>query len=86
MWALNNKGAYDLCHRHTSAQHSRHIDRKLLKMREMRGAGLVQVRYVPTNDNTSDIFTKILSRQLFEKHPYGLFGVHSVPGGQWDTR
>ena len=64
----DNKGAYDLCHRYTSAQHSRHIDRKLFKMREMRGAGQVQVRYVPTNDNTSDIFTKILARQLFEKH------------------
>ena len=64
----DNKGAYDLCHRYTSAQHSRHIDRKLFKMRETRGAGQVQVRYVPTNDNTSDIFTKILARQLFEKH------------------
>ena len=64
----DNKGAYDLCHRFTSAQHSRHIDRKLFKMRELRGAGRVRVRYVPTNDNTSDIFTKIPSRQLFEKH------------------
>ena len=69
MWALTTRGlTYDLCHRYTSAQHSRHIDRKLFKMREMRGAGQVQVRYVPTNDNTSDIFTKILARQLFEKH------------------
>ena len=58
----------DLCHRFTSAQHSRHIDRKLFKMRELRGAWRVRVRYVPTNDNTSDMFTKILSRQLFEKH------------------
>ena len=66
--AADNKGAYDLCHRFTSAQHSRHIDRKLFKMREKRGAGQVCVRYVPTNDNTSDIFTKILARQLFEKH------------------
>tara|TARA_B100000795_G_scaffold100006_1_gene73573 strand:+ start:438 stop:584 length:147 start_codon:yes stop_codon:yes gene_type:complete len=37
-------------------------------MREMRGTGQVCVRYVPTNDNTSDVFTKVLSRQLFEKH------------------
>ena len=64
----DNKGAYDLCHRYTSAQHSRHIERKLFKMREMRGAGLVQVRYVPTGENTADLFTKILSRQPFEKH------------------
>ena len=60
--------AYDLCHRFTSAQHSRHIDRKLYKMRELRGAGRVTVKYVPTAENTADIFTKILSRQPFEKH------------------
>ena len=58
----------DLCHRFTSAQHSRHIDRKMYKMREMRGAALVTVKYVPTDDNTADLFTKILSRQPFEKH------------------
>ena len=64
----DNKGAYDLCHRYASAQHSRHIDRKLFKMRELRGAGVVTVKYVPTDENTADIFTKILARQPFEKH------------------
>ena len=33
----DNKGAYDLCHRFSSAQHSRHVDRKTFKMRELRG-------------------------------------------------
>ena len=28
----DSKGAHDLCHRFTSAQHTRHIDRKLFKM------------------------------------------------------
>ena len=64
----DNKGAHDLCHRFTSAQNSRHIDRKLFKMREMRGAGIVTVTHVPTEINPADIFTKILSRQLFERH------------------
>ena len=64
----DNKGAHDLCHRFTSAQNSRHIDRKLFKMREMRGAGIVTVTHVPTEVNPADIFTKILSRQLFERH------------------
>ena len=31
----NNKGAHDLCHRFSSAQHTRHIDRKLFKLREL---------------------------------------------------
>ena len=64
----DNKGAFDLCHRYTSAQHSRHIDRKLFKMREMRGAGEVEVRYLATDENTSDIMTKVLTTQPFKKH------------------
>ena len=62
----DNKGAYDLCHRFTSAQHTRHIDRKLFKMRELRGARMVDVKFVPTDDNSADMFTKILNRQPFE--------------------
>jgi len=64
----DNKGAYDLCHRFTSAQHSRHVDRKLFKMRELRGAKIVTVAHIPTDTNPADIFTKILSRATFEKH------------------
>jgi len=64
----DSKAAYDLCHRFTSAQNSRHVDRKLFKMRELRGAGTVTVRHIPGESNPADLFTKILSRQPFEKH------------------
>ena len=37
-------------------------------MRELRGAGVVTVAHVPTDQNPADLFTKILSRQPFEKH------------------
>ena len=64
----DSKAAYDLCHRFTSAQNSRHVDRKMFKMRELRGAGTVTVRHIPGETNPADLFTKILSRQPFEKH------------------
>ena len=73
--ATDNKGAFDLCHRFTSAQNSRHIDRKLFKMRELRGAGTVTVQHVPTEVNPADIFTKILSRQVFEKHRKAILNI-----------
>ena len=66
--ATDSKAAYDLCHRFTSAQNSRHVDRKMFKMRELRGAGRVSVRHVMGETNPADLFTKILSRQPFEKH------------------
>jgi hypothetical protein len=61
------KAKQELCHKYTSAQHTRHIDRKLFKLREMRGAGIVKVQYIPTDENTADLFTKVLKRQPFEK-------------------
>ena len=39
-----------------------------VKMRELRGAGMVTVELVPTEINPADIFTKILSRQVFDRH------------------
>ena len=44
------------------------MDRKVFKMRELRGAGLVEVAHVPTDENPADLFTKILTKQPFEKH------------------
>ena len=75
----DNKGAHDLCHRFTSAQNSRHIDRKLFKMRELRGAGVVTVEWIPTELNPADIFTKILSRQVFEKHRRTILNLNEDP-------
>ena len=66
--ATDSKAAYDLCHRFTTAQHSRHVDRKMFKMRELRGAGVVTVRHIDGVSNPADLFTKILTRQSFEKH------------------
>ena len=63
----DNKGAYDLCHRFSSAQNSKHIDRKVFKMRELRGAQMVNVNLVVGESNPADLFTKIVSKQLFEK-------------------
>ena len=40
----------------------------MFKLREMRGAGIVEVKHLPTDNNTADIFTKILPRPVFERH------------------
>ena len=78
--STDNKGAYDLCHRFSSAANSRHIDRKLFKMRELRGAGTVNVNWVGTEFNPADLFTKVLSRQEFEKHRRTVLNLAAAEG------
>ena len=82
----DNKGAYDLCHRFSAAQHSRHIDRKMFKMRELRGAGVVEVNHVPTESNPADLFTKILSRQPFERHRKTILNLAGDTGVEFARR
>ena len=49
-------------------------------MREMRGAKIVTVKYIPTGDNTTDMWTKVLSRQPFEKHRRKAFNLAAFEG------
>ena len=51
----DSKAAYDLCHRFTMAQNSRHMDRKMFKMRELQHEGKVKVILVPTADNYATV-------------------------------
>ena len=52
------------------------LQRKWFKMRELRGAGAVTVKYIPTDKNPADIFTKVVGPQTFERH---LKTIHNVP-------
>ena len=64
---ISDMSLHHCCPRHLDTP-GLNIDRKLFKLREIRGAGLVTVKYLGTEENTADIFTKILDRQPFEKH------------------
>lgn len=65
---VDNSGAFDLCHRHTAGKNSRHVERKVYKMRELYHTGVVKLVLVPTADNSADMFTKALDDKTFHKH------------------
>ena len=57
----------------------RHIDRKMFKMRELRGAGVVTVRHIPGEQNPrGPVHQDSLSGQAFEKHRKFVL---NLPGG-----
>ena len=51
-------------------------------MRELRGAEVVNVCLVVGETNPADLFTKIVSRQLFEKYRKFVLGLAARPGGE----
>ena len=44
-------------------------------MRELRGAGVVNVNMVVGEFNPADLFTKVVSKQLFEKYRKFVLGL-----------
>ena len=65
---VDSKAANDLSQDFVSNQRVRHFERRQLKIRELVERALVHVKSIGTLDNVSDIFTKPLSKPLFEKH------------------
>ena len=65
---VDNSGAYSLCQRATNGKNSRHVDRKVYKMRELRREGKVKMKQVPTDEMRADMMTKSLDDKLFRIH------------------
>jgi hypothetical protein len=76
----DSKGAYDLCHREGPGKNSRHIERRVYKMRELRGLNKVAVRLIPTHENPADILTKPVDAKTFHAHRHTLMNLAADTG------
>ena len=73
LW-VDNMGAVEITKRRESLARSRHIERRYLKMQEWVAEGKIKVKYIKTDDNRADMFTKPLDRATFEGHASGIMG------------
>ena len=65
---VDNKGVVDLVNNWSVGGRTRHITTKANFLRELKEEGVLKVIWFPTNDNSSDMFTKNLMGPIFEKH------------------
>ena len=72
---MDNKGAIDLSHDPVLHASTKHIKRRELFIRDLVLDGTIAPKYVKTDDNMADIFTKPLQRQAFQKHRAALMGL-----------
>ena len=70
----DNQGALALSKNPTKHSKAKHIDIRFHFVRECYTNNLVDLNYVPTNDNFADIFTKPPKKFLLEKFSTFIFG------------
>jgi hypothetical protein len=64
----DNQGAVKWVHSQESHGRLKHIDIKILALRDWVKKGLVSVKYLPSTENCADMFTKALAPRFILKH------------------
>ena len=71
---IDNKGAKDLIDNWSGGGRLRHVEVKQFFLRELKEKGILTVKWISTEANTSNINTKNLGGPLFETHARTLVG------------
>ena len=69
---VNNMGAIDLANNWSSSMRTKHINVRHHFLRELVDCGVIKLKFVRSEENVSDIFTKNLAGPLFQKHAKAL--------------
>ena len=65
---VDNKGAVDLFNGWGVSGRTRHVAVKLNFLRELKEEGTIEVKWLPSEKNAADLFTKNLGGELFDTH------------------
>ena len=71
---VDNRGARDLINNWSVGGRTRHIETKQYFLREMKEAGIINVEWIPGDENMADLFTKNLGGPTFDKHSTKIVG------------
>ena len=75
---VDNTGAIELARNWSTSGRTKHIDVRFHYLRELVEQGMMELKFVRSENNTADIFTKNLSTNLFRQHVSSL-GVELDP-------
>jgi hypothetical protein len=68
MLEIDNKGTVDVSHNWSASGQSRHDSVRQSYLRELNEEDVINVKWMPADENSSDLFTKNLAGPKFEKH------------------
>ena len=64
----DNKGAVDLINGWSVGGGTKHMDVRIMFLRELKESLMIRVEWISTSENESDIYTKNVDNQTFKKH------------------
>jgi hypothetical protein len=73
----DNVGAMFMAQNASSSVRTRHIDTRYHYVRENLEEGIINIEFVKSIENDSDIFTKNISQEIHDKHVTKFLGVHA---------
>jgi hypothetical protein len=73
----NNVGAMFMAQNALSSVRTRHIDIRYHYVRDNLEEGIINIEFVKSIENNSDIFTKNVSQEIYDKHVTKFLGVHT---------
>ena len=65
---VNNKGAKDLTHNWSVGGQTHHVNVREWFLRDLKEEGVLEARWISGDENSANLFTKILADPFFEKH------------------
>jgi len=65
---VDNKGAVDLINNYSVGGRTRHMETRQYYLRELKEKNIMVVKWKAGAENSSDMFTKNLSKKEFNKH------------------
>ena len=65
---VDNKGAVDLVNGWSSGGGTKHMNVRKMFLRELKEQGVLSIKWQPTKENESDIFTKNVDNATFDRH------------------
>ena len=65
---IDNSSCINVAEDYGSSSRTRHIARRHMRVREFVHRGILHTNLVPSAENISDFFTKVLEKALFQKH------------------
>ena len=72
---MDNKGGVDIFNNWSIAGNTQAVSIRFAYIRELKEAGVLEIKWIDGKDNTSDLFTKNLDGTTFRKHASVFNGV-----------